>query len=65
MAIIFITHDFGIVARMCDSVAVMYAGRVVERGDVRQLFNQSQPPVHEGADGLCAADGTHRPALRH
>ena len=32
MSIIFITHDFGIVARMCDRVVVMYAGRIVEEG---------------------------------
>ena len=43
-AIIFITHDFGIVARMCDRVAVMYAGRIVEMADVRTIFNN---PQHE------------------
>ena len=35
VAIVFITHDFGIVAKMCDRVAVMYAGRIVEHADVR------------------------------
>ena len=44
LAIIFITHDFGIVARMCDRVAVMYAGRVVEDAGVRDLFNRPQHP---------------------
>ena len=44
LAIIFITHDFGIVARMCDRVAVMYAGRIVEQADVRDLFNKPHPP---------------------
>ena len=44
MAIIFITHDFGIVARMCDRVAVMYAGRIVESADVRSLFNKPSHP---------------------
>ena len=44
LAIIFITHDFGIVARMCDRVAVMYAGRIVEFASVRDLFNKPQHP---------------------
>ena len=44
MAIIFITHDFGIVARMCDRVAVMYAGRVVEDASVGDLFNEPRHP---------------------
>ena len=44
LGIIFITHDFGIVARMCDRVAVMYAGRVVEDAQVRDLFNRPQHP---------------------
>jgi oligopeptide/dipeptide ABC transporter ATP-binding protein len=46
-AILFITHDFGIVAKMCDRVAVMYAGRIVEQGDVRAIFNHpSHPYTH-------------------
>ena len=46
-AIIFITHDFGIVARMCDRVAVMYAGRFVEQADVEQLFDNPSHPYTE------------------
>ncbi len=44
MAILFITHDFGIVAKMCDRVAVMYAGRIVESGPVRQVFDKPRHP---------------------
>ncbi|MFN3975069.1 MAG: ABC transporter ATP-binding protein [Dehalococcoidia bacterium] len=44
LSIIFITHDFGIVAKMCDTVAVMYAGRIVEKGGVRQIFNTPAHP---------------------
>jgi oligopeptide/dipeptide ABC transporter ATP-binding protein len=44
MAILFITHDFGVVARMCDRVAVMYAGRIVECGPVRQVFDNPSHP---------------------
>jgi len=44
LSIIFITHDFGIVAKMCDRVIVMYAGRVVERGPVRDIFNHPSHP---------------------
>src|SRR2546423_5854149 len=43
LALIFITHNLGIVARMCDRVAVMYAGRLVEIGPVRNIFNA---PLH-------------------
>ena len=52
LAIIFITHDFGIVARMCDRVAVMYAGRIVESADVRTLFNH---PAHPYTEALMAS----------
>lgn len=44
LALIFITHDFGIVAKMCDRVMVMYAGRVVETGPVRDIFNHPSHP---------------------
>ena len=44
MSLIFITHDFGIVAKMCDRVAVMYAGRIVELGSVRDIFNKPSHP---------------------
>jgi oligopeptide/dipeptide ABC transporter ATP-binding protein len=43
LALIFITHNLGIVAKMCDKLAVMYAGRMVEYGPVSQIFNN---PVH-------------------
>jgi peptide/nickel transport system ATP-binding protein len=43
MAILFITHDLGIVAQMADRVAVMYAGRIVESGPVRDILRR---PVH-------------------
>ena len=44
LAMIFITHNLGIVARMCDAVAVMYAGRVVEAGPIRQIFDKPAHP---------------------
>jgi oligopeptide/dipeptide ABC transporter ATP-binding protein len=47
LAMIFITHNIGIVAKMCDNVAVMYAGKLVERAPVRTLFNQPAHPYTE------------------
>jgi len=44
VAVIFVTHNLGIVARMCDKLAVMYAGKIVEAGTVRELFNAPQHP---------------------
>jgi len=44
VAIIFVTHNLGIVARMCDKLAVMYAGKIVEAGSVRELFNTPKHP---------------------
>ena len=46
-AMIFITHDFGIVAEMCDRVGVMYAGKLVEMAPVRELFNHPKHPYTE------------------
>lgn len=44
VAMIFITHDFGIIAKMCERVAVMYAGKIVETADVRTIFNDPKHP---------------------
>ena len=73
LALIFITHDFGVVAKMCDRVAVMYAGRIVEMGNVREIFNSpshpyteallaSVPKLEEDVDRLFAIEG-QPPAL--
>jgi oligopeptide/dipeptide ABC transporter ATP-binding protein len=44
LALVFITHNLGIVAKMCDRVAVMYAGRIVESGPVKRLFDAPAHP---------------------
>ncbi len=46
--ILFITHDLGVVAEVCDRVVVMYAGQVVEQAPVRDLFSRPQNPYAEG-----------------
>jgi peptide/nickel transport system ATP-binding protein/oligopeptide transport system ATP-binding protein len=72
MAIILITHDLGIVAEMADEVAVMYAGRVVERAPGAQIFDDPQhpytlgllgsiPKIEEDRDRLLAIEGTVPP----
>jgi oligopeptide/dipeptide ABC transporter ATP-binding protein len=47
-AVLFITHDMGVVAEMCDEVAVMYAGRIVEQGNVFEIFEESKHPYTTG-----------------
>jgi len=47
-AMILITHDLGVVAEMADEVAVMYAGRIVEKGQVAQIFEDPQHPYTIG-----------------
>lgn len=47
-AIIFITHDLGVVANIADSVAVMYAGRIVEKGSVEEIFYEPTHPYNSG-----------------
>ncbi|OLC17929.1 MAG: hypothetical protein AUH29_00500 [Candidatus Rokubacteria bacterium 13_1_40CM_69_27] len=48
LALIFVTHDLGIVAKLCDRVAVMYAGRIVETGTTRDIFNRPRHPYTIG-----------------
>lgn len=48
MSVIFITHDLGVVAEIADRVVVMYRGKVVEEGSVRQLFENPQHPYTKG-----------------
>ncbi|MBI3106133.1 MAG: ABC transporter ATP-binding protein [Candidatus Rokubacteria bacterium] len=44
LAMLFVTHDLGIIARVCDRVAVMYAGRIVETAGIRELFDAPAHP---------------------
>ena len=48
MAIIFITHDLGVVSDICDKIIVMYAGKIVESGEKRRIFYQQQHPYTKG-----------------
>ena len=52
MAIIFITHDLGVISEMADEVVVMYAGEIVEKAETRQLFDN---PMHPYTEGLMAS----------
>jgi len=65
MAMVLVTHDLGVVARVADRVAVMYAGQVVERGTADDVFDR---PAHPYTLGLQAAihhggEGQRRPLL--
>ena len=60
MAILLITHDLGVVAEMVDQVAVMYGGRIVERGPVKEIFASPQHPYTEA---LLALDPAARDAV--
>src|SRR6185312_6918305 len=48
VAIIFVSHDFGVVASMCDRVAVMYAGQIIETASVAELFRNPRHPYTIG-----------------
>lgn len=47
-ALLMVTHDLGVVAKVCDSVAVMYAGKIVEYGTLKDVFNTPMHPYTEG-----------------
>jgi oligopeptide/dipeptide ABC transporter ATP-binding protein len=62
-AIILITHDLGVVAEMCDRVAVMYAGEIVEQTDVSTLFREPLHPYTRGLIGSIPLIGDIREEL--
>jgi oligopeptide/dipeptide ABC transporter ATP-binding protein len=61
-AVVLITHDLGVVARVADRVQVMYGGRVVERGEVHDLYAQPTHPYTRGL--LDSLPGSERERLR-
>ncbi|MFH7859576.1 MAG: ABC transporter ATP-binding protein, partial [Candidatus Aenigmatarchaeota archaeon] len=48
ISILLISHDFGVIAEMCDKVAVMYAGKIVEKGSIKQIFKNPKHPYTIG-----------------
>ena len=54
MSIIIITHDLGVIARMCDRVVVMYGGKVVEKGTAQEVFYNTAHPYTKGLMGSIA-----------
>lgn len=47
-SLLFITHDMGVIAEMADDVVIMYLGKIVESGPVREIFNNPKHPYTEG-----------------
>ncbi|MBN2624657.1 MAG: ABC transporter ATP-binding protein, partial [Acidimicrobiales bacterium] len=63
MSVVLITHDLGIVAEVCDRVAVMYAGQIVEEADTRTLFRDPLHPYTQGLIGSVPVIGQRRDRL--
>ena len=61
VALIFVTHNLGIVAKMCDRVAVMYAGKIVEQAAVRELFDAPKHPYTRALLGSMPKLGSKEP----
>ena len=61
VALIFVTHNLGIVAKMCDRVAVMYAGKIVEQAPVRELFDRPKHPYTRALLGSVPKLGNKEP----
>ena len=59
-AILFITHDLGVVERMCDRVAVMYLGKIVESADAKEIYANPQHPYTRGLIGSVHKIGTKK-----
>jgi ABC-type dipeptide/oligopeptide/nickel transport system ATPase component len=47
-SVLLITHNLGVVAETCDDVAVMYAGKIIEKGNVREVFKEPLHPYTKG-----------------
>jgi peptide/nickel transport system ATP-binding protein len=61
-AILLVSHDLGVIARMCDRIAVMYRGRIVEEADAIALYRSPQHPyTRRLLDAVPVPDPTHRP----
>ncbi len=64
MAILFITHDLGVIAELCDDAAVMYAGRIAEQAPVTELFHKPAHPYTRGLlSSIPALDGVAKTRL--
>jgi peptide/nickel transport system ATP-binding protein len=63
MSVVLVTHDLGVVAATCDRMAVMYAGRIVEEGDVTEVFSQPHHAYTRGLLGSVPQAGTERSML--
>lgn len=63
IAVLLITHDLGVIAKMCDRMAVLYAGRVVETGSTRALLTTPQHPYTQGLIAAVPQPGRHGQAL--
>lgn len=61
VALIFVTHNLGIIAKMCDRVAVMYGGKIVEQRSVRDLFDSPQHPYTKALLGSIPKIGSKEP----
>ncbi|HRJ69593.1 MAG TPA: ABC transporter ATP-binding protein, partial [Beijerinckiaceae bacterium] len=62
-AVVLVTHDLGVVAEVADDVAVMYAGRIVEQGSVKAIFDDPQHPYTIGLMGSLPSLGTRQGRL--
>src|SRR6266567_6374343 len=61
VALIFVTHNLGIIAKMCDKAAVMYAGKIVEQAPVRELFDAPKHPYTRALLGAVPKLGNKEP----
>ena len=62
-SVLFITHDLGVVSELCDTVIVMYTGRIVEKAPVRELFNDPKHPYTVGLTSAIPRITKDRPPL--